>query len=219
MTDAGDTTRAAAAEAANGSTEVSGSALAPRAGRPARRSRGRGRRLVAWVVTLGVAGAVAFLVLSLLGDAALFFYNADEAVERRGELGDDRFRVQGTPVDNTVVESFRGDDPVVVFSIVFDEVPIDVVHVGDPPELFEPGVPVVLEGAWTRGDLPAGGFDGLADDGWYFASDRMLVRHDNDYRERDDYDERIGEAEGGGDAAGSIGSDGTEQDGSAEADR
>lgn len=169
--------------------------LTPRPARTTRRW--RGRRILPWIVTVAVVVAVVWLIASLLGDAALYFYNADEAVERRAELGDDRFRVQGSPTDS-VVESFLGDEPVVVFSIVFDDVPIDVVHVGDPPELFQPGVPVVLEGSWTRGPLPAATFDGLAADGWYFASDRMLVRHDNDYRNRDDYDERIGEAEQGG---------------------
>jgi cytochrome c-type biogenesis protein CcmE len=168
--------------------------LSPRPPRPGRR---RGRRALPWLITVGVVVAVGLLVANLLGDAALFFYNADEAVARRVEVGDDRFRVQGTPVDD-IVETFRGDEPVVAFSIVFDEVPIDVVHVGDPPELFQPGVPVVLEGSWTEGSPPVEGFDALADDGWYFASDRMLVRHDNEYRDRDDYGERVDRAEQGG---------------------
>ena len=36
----------------------------------------------------------------------------------------------------------------------------------DPPELFEPGQPVVLEGAW---------------DGDVYASDRILVKHSEEY--------------------------------------
>lgn len=179
-----------------GASPRSGEDLSPRPARPSR-SR-RVPRLVPWLVTGAVVVAVVLLVANLLGDAALFFYNADEAVERRAELGDDRFRVQGTPVDNSVVETFRDDEPVVVFSITFDGVPIDVVHVGDPPELFQPGVPVVLEGSWIEGLPPLADFDPFADDGWHFASDRMLVRHDNDYRDRDDYDERINEADQGG---------------------
>ena len=136
--------------------------LSPRPARPARVRRGR-RRLIPWILTVGVVGAVVFLIANLLGDAALFFYNADEAVERRVELGDDRFRVQGTPIEGTIIESFRDDRPVVGFSITFGEVAIDVVHVGDPPELFQPGVPVVLEGAWTEGAAPIEDFDSRAD--------------------------------------------------------
>ena len=41
------------------------------------------------------------------------------------------------------------------------------VHQGDPPELFQPGIPVVLEGRW-QGDA--------------FASDRIMVKHTSEYR-------------------------------------
>ena len=137
-----------------------------------------------------VAGAVTLLVANLLGDAALFFYNADEAVQRRDELQSQRFRVQGTPLDEPVAV-FSGDTPALAFAIGFEGVVMDVVHTGDPPDLFQPGVPVVLEGAWRNTSSPVAG-DG---DGWHFASDRMLVKHDNDYRNRDDYSERIVEAD------------------------
>ncbi len=166
--------------------------------RPARRGRSRRRRWISALVVVGVAAAIVVSVVNLLGDASLFFYNADEAVARRDELADQRFRIQGTPVEGTVVETFRGDEPVVAFTIAFDDVAVDVVHVGDPPELFQPDVPVVLEGHWVHSDPPVDDFAGLENDGWYFASDRMLVKHDNDYRNRDDYDERISEAERGG---------------------
>ena len=36
--------------------------------------------------------------------------------------------------------------------------------------------------------------DGLADDGWYFASDRMRVKHDNDYINDDGYEDRLAES-------------------------
>ena len=139
------------------------------------------------------------MIYNLLGDAALFFYNADEAVERRDELGSRRFKVQGTPMDDPVV-AFRDDQPVLVFTIEFNGAVVDVVHVGDPPELFQPGVPVVLEGFWQHdsGTDIADGVSLLAGDGWHFASDRMLVKHDNDYRQRDVYEERIEEADRSG---------------------
>ena len=34
--------------------------------------------------------------------------------------------------------------------------PLDVVHVGNPPELFKEGEAVVLEGRWTQGAAPTG---------------------------------------------------------------
>ena len=100
--------------------------------------------------------------------------NTDEAVEQRADLGDDRFRMQGTVVDGSVEESDGG----VRFQVVFDEVVAEVNHRGDPPELFQPDIPVVLEGQW---------------DGETFASDRILVRHSSEYEA--DNGDRIDEAE------------------------
>ena len=172
---------------------VADAGLAPVTPRPVRPT-GRRRRWAAALVVAGVAVAVALLVNNLLSDAALFFYNADEAVERRDQLGFERFHLQGTPAFEPV-QTFFQDRPVLAFAVVFDGVAVDVVHRGDPAELFQPGVPVVLEGAWrnTPGPGPA-----VAEDGWHFASDRMLVKHDNDYRNRDDYDQRVTEADRGG---------------------
>ena len=37
----------------------------------------------------------------------------------------------------------------VTFTVKFNGVEVPVHHEGDPPELFEPGIPVVLEGRWA----------------------------------------------------------------------
>ena len=83
----------------------------------------------------------------------------------------------------------------------FEGVAADVVHVGSPPDLFTPGVPVVLEGRWVEGIPPdLDTFACGANDGHYFASDHMLVKHDNEYR--DTYPDRLDAAGSGGAAAG-----------------
>jgi cytochrome c-type biogenesis protein CcmE len=164
--------------------------LAPQEPRPVRRGR---RRLVPALIAVVLAGAVVALVWNLVG-GSLFFYNADEAVERRTELGDERFTLQGSPVGCSIVNGFQGDDPVVAFSVTFGGESVDIVHFGDPAELFEPDVPVVLDGNWVEGDPLVDGFDGLAADGFYFASDRMRVKHDNDYINDDAYDDRLTES-------------------------
>ena len=148
--------------------------LSPRAPRPPRRGV---RRWLPLLVAVGVLVAVVGLVWNLV-NGALFFYDADQAVARRGELGDDRFTLQGAPIGCSIVEGFVGDDPVVAFSVSWHGVPVDIVHDGDPADLFQPGVPVVLDGAWVHGVPAVEGFDGIAADGWYFASDRMRVKHD-----------------------------------------
>jgi hypothetical protein len=69
----------------------------------------------------------------------------------------------------------------VVFTLCAGDVLADVVHLGDPAELFQPGVPVVLQGSWVRGPVPPG-LVAPAADGWYLRTDHMVVKHDNDYR-------------------------------------
>lgn len=158
------------------------------------------RRVLPMVLVAVVIAALGFVLLQTLGDAALFFYNADQAVERRDELADQRFRVQGMPFGEPVSAEIERDgalDQAVVFPIHFEGVPVDVIHVGSPAELFQPGVPVVLEGTWVQG-WPDG-LDPIADganDGWYFASTDMVVKHDNEYRT--DNQERLDEAVRGG---------------------
>ena len=166
---------------------IDGASLAPQEPRPTRRTP---KRVVPAVIAVVIVGVVVWLVSSLLG-GSLFFYNADEAVERRAALGDERFTLQGAPIGCSIVNGFQGDAPVVAFSVTFGGKSVDIVHFGDPAELFEPDVPVVLDGNWVEGDHEVDGFEGLADDGHYFASDRMRVKHDNDYINDDDYDERL----------------------------
>jgi cytochrome c-type biogenesis protein CcmE len=125
------------------------------------RTQGR-RRLI--VVALVILAALGFLVFRGLGNATLYFRTADEAVAQRHSLGDKRFRIEGTVVAGTVREVGN----VTAFNIESKGVVVPVEHQGDPPELFKPGIPVVLEGHFSgQGDA--------------FASDRIMVKHSEDY--------------------------------------
>jgi cytochrome c-type biogenesis protein CcmE len=146
--------------------------LTPRTA-PARRRRG----LPAVLVLVVVLAALGFVAVKALGDASVFFLNADEAVEDRADLGDDRFRMQGTVVEGSVDETDDG----VAFEVEFNDVVAEVVHRGDPPELFQPGIPVVLEGNW---------------EGEVFASDRILVKHTSEYEAENE--DRLRDADEGG---------------------
>ena len=124
-------------------------------------------------VVLVIAGAIGFLVSKGLGDATVYFKTADEAVAEKDELGDRRFRVEGAVVADSVEQTGDG----VRFEIISAGEVVPVLHRGDPPELFKPGIPVVLEGHW---------------DGDVYASDRIMVKHTSEYREQnpdrvDDY--------------------------------
>ncbi len=126
--------------------------------RPRRRSRTR-----LWVAAGAVVVAVGFLLSRGLGDATVYFYTADEAVARRADLGDRRFRLEGVVLAGSVRPAGEG----VAFSVVENGVRADVRHRGDPPELFQPDIPVVMEGRFQ---------------GERYESDRILVKHTSEYR-------------------------------------
>ena len=138
------------------------------------------RRPGAVVVLVVLVAAVVAVLFQTLGDASLFFYEADRAVDLRSELDGDRFRVVGTPQPGILEIEVDGGSAV-VFTLCAGDVLADVVHLGDPAELFQPGVPVVLQGSWVRGPVPPG-LVAPAADGWYLRTDHMVVKHDNDYR-------------------------------------
>jgi len=113
-----------------------------------------------------VVAAIGFLVLKGLGDATVYFLTASEASDQKAELGTRRFRVEGL-----VTDTVRPVAGAVEFEIISAGVRVQVAHKGDPPELFKAGIPVVLEGRWS-------------DDGSRYQSDRILVKHTNEYREQ-----------------------------------
>ena len=136
-------------------------AAAAGAGSPSRSGRRR-----AWIAGAAVLAALAYLLLRGLGDATVYFKTVDEAVAQRSELEGRRFRIEGTVVPGSVRQS-SGD---VRFRIRGERGgSVEVAHEGDPPELFQPDLPVVLEGAW---------------EGTRFDSDRIMVRHTSEYQAR-----------------------------------
>lgn len=133
----------------------------------------------AYGVLLAVLIGLGVVVYQGLTSASLYFYNADEAVAQRTDLGDKRFRLQGTVLGASVRPTERGVD----FTVAYNRVQVEVHHDGDPPELFQPGIPVVVEGRWD----PSGDF---------FASDTIRVKHSEQYEA--DNRERLKAAERGG---------------------
>jgi len=134
------------------------------AGRPPR-SRGRGLLVGGLIVAL-LVGIVALLVVQLQG-SSLYYYNVDEAVAERDEIGDRDIRIQGTVVGEPQP---RGADQL-VFELAFNGASVDVRYTGieNVPDLFDTGVPSVLEGHF--------------DDDGTFLSDRIVIKHTEEYRE------------------------------------
>tara|TARA_B100000686_G_C16766632_1_gene962267 strand:- start:140 stop:688 length:549 start_codon:yes stop_codon:yes gene_type:complete len=147
------------------------------------------------LVLVAIASAVIVLVWFLVANSQSFL-PANEAVEQRSEMGDRRFQLLGSPISDVgPSQTFLVDGKeYTLFSVAFDGILVDVVSRGTPPDLFDKGIPVVLEGKWVESPLPIEdyAFENGANDGWWFSANRILVKHDNDYREDrlDDAEER-----------------------------
>jgi cytochrome c-type biogenesis protein CcmE len=140
----------------------------------------RGRNVGATIVILVVLVTLGFIVYKGLSNATLYFKNADEALAEREDLGTRRFRLQGT-----VVGEPDPTDEGVSFAVAFNGERVQVHHAGDPPELFAPGIPVVLEGRWSA-------------DGGHYESDKIMVKHSAEYEAENE--DRLRDAEDGADA-------------------
>lgn len=141
----------------------------------------RARRRRPWIYLVGIALVVGIglVLFNGLENATTYFYNVDKAVAERKELGDKRFRMQGNVLDGTITHDGDRTD----FTLAFGGKQVRVVHTGDVPELFQPAIPVVIEGSFVDSGSSAPEFH----------SDRILVRHDSTYTEK--HTERIKDAE------------------------
>jgi cytochrome c-type biogenesis protein CcmE len=136
-----------------------GTAAAPRrrTGRSGRRKLG----VSAVLAVVLVGGAV--ILFQGLSNATVFFCNADEVDVKAGCMPGDRFRLQGS----VVAGSISSADGVTEFEVLYGDTRIDVRHTGAPPELFQEGIPVVVEGAY---------------DGTRYDSNRIMVKHSEEYK-------------------------------------
>lgn len=128
-----------------------------------------------YVAVAAVLVALGFVVFRGLGNATVYFKTADEAVAQQDSLGTRRFRIEGVVLPGTTKTTTTG----VTFVIEQNGVDVTVRHRGDPPELFQPNIPVVLEGRFAPAGLqPAKGSGANP----VFESDRIMVKHTNEYR-------------------------------------
>lgn len=127
--------------------------------RPRARLGSRRRQIIAFGI---IIAALLVLVFRGLGNATEYFRTADQAVADRAKLGSTQFRIEGT-----VQQDVRQDGQLVTFSIANNGVSVNVTQTGTPPQLFKPGIPVVLQGHFT----PSGQFD----------SNLIMVKHTASY--------------------------------------
>lgn len=105
-----------------------------------------------------------FLVFGNLNSNLVYYMTPTEAEESRADFADGhRFRLAGDVVPGTIETLANGT----AFQASDGITTVSVRHTSDPPQLFQEGIEVVIEGSW---------------DGSVFVSDVMLVKHDEEYR-------------------------------------
>jgi cytochrome c-type biogenesis protein CcmE len=125
-----------------------------------RRRRRTHRRL--WVVGAVLVGAFAFLLVEGLGSSLNYFETVDQALQHKAMLGTQTFRLEGVVVPGTVHRTRDG----VRFVAAGTVHRVDVVNYGNPPQLFQPDIPVVVVGHFS---------------GTSFISDQLIVDHSAQY--------------------------------------
>ncbi|MBN2112596.1 MAG: cytochrome c maturation protein CcmE [Acidimicrobiia bacterium] len=121
-----------------------------------------------WFVipALGLAGVVLGYLLFNLSDTLVYYRTPTEV--RREVAADPQARLRlGGQVQ---VGSLVAGGGRVAFVIADETSDIPVEHTGTPPQLFQEGGGVVVEGTW---------------DGTVFRSDVMIIKHDEQYRTED----------------------------------
>lgn len=111
-------------------------------------------------VAVLLAGVLAF---GDLNGSLVYYLTPTEAAAQRADFdGGRRFRLAGSVAAGSVDEV----GGTVQFTMVDGTTDVTVSHTGVPPQLFQEGIDVVVEGSW---------------DGQVFRSDTMLVKHDENY--------------------------------------
>jgi cytochrome c-type biogenesis protein CcmE len=123
---------------------------------------GRHQRLRLLVVGAILLGAFVFLLVKGLGSSLDYFETVDQAIHSKAMLGTKTFRLEGLVVPGTVHRHDGGVD----FVAAGTKDRVDVVNTGNPPQLFQPDIPVVVVGHFS---------------GATFVSNQIIVDHTAQY--------------------------------------
>lgn len=123
-------------------------------------SQAKGRR--AWIAIGAIVLAIGFLLYKGLGNSLVYFHTASEAVQDRAALGGTVFRLEGVVVPGSIHTTNIGVD----FAVESGNVSVTVHDSANPPQLFQPKIPVVLVGHFA---------------GNIFLSDQIMVKHSANY--------------------------------------
>lgn len=127
------------------------------------------RRLIGVVAVIAALSALAALSMVNLGDSLVYYWSPTELKEKLGKQGAEADQVTVRLGGLVVPGSFdlAKCDPGCTFRITDGTSEVTVVTAGLPPQMFREGIGVVVEGEF---------------EGEQFHTDRVMVKHNNEYR-------------------------------------
>jgi cytochrome c-type biogenesis protein CcmE len=118
-----------------------------------------------WLVFAVLAAAFVFLLVEGLGSSLNFFDTVDQAFAHRSSLGTRTFNLEGDVVAGSIHPTAAGTN----FTIAEGANKVAVASSGNPPQLFQVGIAVVVIGHFTS----SRSLD--------FVSHQILVKHSENY--------------------------------------
>ena len=119
--------------------------------------------MVRALVLLGIILAVLGFVLFKGASNALEYYlTVQQANSARARLSNQTFRMEGVVVPGSIDPTSSGVD----FTIRYNRAEDRVIEIGNPPQLFQPNIPVIIQGHFQ---------------GNSFVSSLIMVKHSSNY--------------------------------------
>jgi cytochrome c-type biogenesis protein CcmE len=123
---------------------------------------------------LAALAAFTFLAFGDIGDNLIYYWSPTELQEAANRASGANVRLGGLVEGDSVV--YHEDGLTIDFRVTDGESSVPVRTKAVPPAMFREGIGVVLEGSMS----PSGVFE----------TERLMVKHDNEYRAPDEADER-----------------------------
>lgn len=133
------------------------------------------RRILAVVSLLVAGGVLAFFAFGGIGENLVYYWSPSELEEAGDKAVGAVIRLGGLVAEGTIVH--EEDGHTLRFAVTDGKATVPVVATSVPPAMFREGIGVLVEGTMTTSGE--------------FETDRLLVKHDNQYRapsEDEDYD-------------------------------
>ena len=112
------------------------------------------------------AGALAFISFGNIGENLVYYWNPTEVVEAGDAAYGATIRLGGVVKEGSLEWKTESND--LYFKVEDDKHTVTVHATGAPPQMFREGIGVLVEGTMVKGGV--------------FESDRLMVKHSNEYR-------------------------------------